>query len=131
MKEEIEEKLKKYGQEHLINFYEEIEESKKSYLESQIKKIDFEQIEELFEETKKEKQYNDKIEPMKYVDKYKLSDEERKHYESIGDAAIQRGEYAVATMAGGQRNKTSDILDQKELLNLQKENRYLKYLAMK
>ena len=108
MKEEIEEKLKKYGQEHLMSFCNEINESKQEYLENQIERINFEQINKLFEETKQSKQYNDKIEPMKYVDKDKLSDEEKRYYAKIGDEAIRNGEYAVATMAGGQRNKTAD-----------------------
>ena len=104
MKEEIEEKLKKYGQDHLTRFYNELNESEKIYLEKQIQKIDFDQVNKLFEETKKSKQYTDKIDPMKYVDKYKLSDEDRKHYANVGDEIIRNGEYAVATMAGGQRN---------------------------
>ena len=106
MKEEAETKLKKYSQEHLIKFYDELSESQRKHLENQIQKIDFEQVNKLFEDTKKDKQYTDEITPMKYVDKYKLSNEERNHYTSIGEESIKKGEYAVATMAGGQRNKT-------------------------
>ena len=99
----IEDKLKEYGQEHLINFFNELSNEEKRKLEEQIEKIDFEQINRLYEETKNNnKVAKDKIEPMTYIDKYKLTEEKRNYYEQIGEKIIANGEYAVATMAGGQ-----------------------------
>ena len=106
MVEEIRETLKKYGQEHLIRFINELSEEEKNVLLNQIEKIDLEQISRLYEETKNGNKFEqDKIEPMAYVDKYKLSQEERNRLEEEGSKIIAKGEYAVATMAGGQGSR--------------------------
>ena len=95
--------LKKYGQEHLINNFEKLSEGNKEKLLNQILTIDFNQIKELYESTKTEVSFaNDKIEPIDYVDKSALSNEELKKYNDLGDEAIKSGKYAVVTMAGGQ-----------------------------
>ena len=46
--------LKKYNQEHLLNGYENLDENKKKMLLDQIFSIDFELINSLYENTKKE-----------------------------------------------------------------------------
>lgn len=103
MRKELVEKLKKYNQEHILAFYDELSDIEKQELDSQIERIDFELITKLYEGTKSvPKLEKDIIEPMKYTDKYKLTSEKRKYYENIGDNIIRNGEYAVATMAGGQ-----------------------------
>ena len=62
--------LKKYGQEHLLNNYNNLSEENKMKLLDQILTIDFAQINDLYESTKKEISFaNDKIEPINYVDK--------------------------------------------------------------
>ena len=67
--------LKKYNQEHLLNGYENLDENKKKMLLDQIFSIDFELINSLYENTKKELNSSaDKIEPMEYLDKYKLKE---------------------------------------------------------
>ncbi len=94
--------LKKYNQEHLLNGYEKLEEKKQKQLLDQIMSIDFELIKSLYNNTKKEDESNnDKIEPMEYLDKYKLNDK-YKYYENIGKQAIKEGKLAAVTMAGGQ-----------------------------
>ena len=94
--------LKKYNQEHLLNGYEKLEEKKQKQLLNQIMNIDFELIKSLYDNTKKENlTNNDKIEPMEYLDKYKLNDK-YKYYENIGKQAIKEGKLAAVTMAGGQ-----------------------------
>ena len=94
--------LKKYNQEHLLNGYENLDENKKKALLNQIFSIDFELINSLYENTKKElNQSADKIEPMEYLDKYKLN-EKYKYYEKLGKDAIKEGKLAAVTMAGGQ-----------------------------
>ena len=95
--------LKKYGQEHLLNNYNNLSEENKMKLLDQILTIDFAQINDLYESTKKEISFaNDKIEPINYVDKSTLSDEELKKYDNLGAEVIRQGKYAVVTMAGGQ-----------------------------
>ncbi len=100
--EEIKPLLKKYGQEHLLNNYDRLDEKhKKEYLE-QIKKIDFELVNSLYNNTKnEEKKSEDTITPIEYLDKYKLNDK-YKYYEAIGKKAIKEGKLAAVTMAGGQ-----------------------------
>ena len=57
----------------------------------------------LYNNTKKEIQFKEsKIEPLKYLDKEKLSEEERKKLDDLGEETIKAGQYAVVTMAGGQ-----------------------------
>lgn len=95
--------LKKYHQEHLLNFYEELSKEEQEKLLNQLLAIDFKTIKELYENTKDSIAVsNDKIEPIEYIDKEKLSEEEKEKYEEIGIEIITSGKYAVATMAGGQ-----------------------------
>ena len=95
--------LKKYGQEHILSNYEKLSEEKKMQLLDQILTIDFNQIVSLYEETKKDISFaNEKIEPIAYVDKSALSEEELNKYNDLGAEAIKAGKYAVVTMAGGQ-----------------------------
>lgn len=96
--------LKKYGQEHLLNGYDKLDENKKKKLLDQIMNTDFKLINSLYENTTKddeEKNKDDKIEPMEYLDKYKLN-EKYDYYEDIGKRAIKEGKLAAVTMAGGQ-----------------------------
>ena len=100
--EEIKAILKKYGQEHLLQQYEKLDERKKMELLKQIKSIDFSLIESLYRTTKNKNCKNDDtIEPMEYLDKFKLNDK-YKYYENIGKNAIKEGKLAAVTMAGGQ-----------------------------
>ncbi len=100
--EEIQSILKKYGQEHLLNHYQTLEEAKQKELLKQIEAINFELVNSLYKKTKKEeKRENDEITPIEYMDKYKLYDD-YKHYENIGKKAIKEGKLAAVTMAGGQ-----------------------------
>ncbi len=100
--EEVKDILKKYGQEHLLNHYAELDEQKKETLLKQINHIDFELVNKLYDSTKEQKiNTNDKITPIDYLDKFKLNDQ-YKYYESIGKKAIKEGKLAAVTMAGGQ-----------------------------
>ena len=100
--EEIEKKLKKYDQEHLLRFYNTFDEKSKKKLLEQIQGIDFELMNSLYNSTKKSNNQEDaNIEPIEYMDKYKLN-EKYKEYEEIGKKAIKEGKLAAVTMAGGQ-----------------------------
>ncbi len=99
---EIKAVLKKYGQEHLLNNFENLDEAHKKELLKEIKGINFELVTSLYDSTKKEKKNTkDEITPIDYLDKFKLGDK-YKYYENIGKKAIKEGELAVVTMAGGQ-----------------------------
>ncbi len=95
--------LEKYGQEHLLKFYSELSDEKKSKLLDDILTIDFKQLQELYESTKTKQNYeNGKIEPIAYKSKENLTKEELNKYTAIGEEAIRKGKLAVVTMAGGQ-----------------------------
>ena len=100
--EEAEDILKKYGQEHILNGYEKLDNNYQNLLLKQIETIDFELVNSLYKNTdKKYKTEGDKITPIDYLDKYKLNDE-YKYYENIGKKAIMEKRLAAVTMAGGQ-----------------------------
>ena len=100
--EEIKRKLKKYGQEHLLNFYDTLDEKKQDQLLDQIEKIDFELINSLYNKTKNaDKKEEAVIESIDFIDKYKLNGD-YKYYEDLGKKAIKEGKLAAVTMAGGQ-----------------------------
>ena len=98
--------LKVYNQEHIIKLLDRLEGTKKEELIDQINKIDFHQIMELYDNTKKELEIKEnKIENITYLDKAKLSKEQKEEFDKIGEMAIRNGEYAVVTMAGGQGSR--------------------------
>ena len=97
--------LKENNQEHLLNYLNLANEEKKEELIKQIENINFEELKELYKISKrdKDKAIESKIiEHIKFVDKYKMSDEDFNNYKTVGENIIKNGEYAVVTMAGGQ-----------------------------
>lgn len=95
--------LKEYNQDHIIKMLEKLDEDKQKELIKQIQNIDFHQIMELYNNTKKEIEFKEsKIEPLKYLDKAKLTDVQRKKFDESGEKIVRNGQYAVVTMAGGQ-----------------------------
>ena len=95
--------LKAYNQDHIINLLNKLEGDKKEELIDQINSINFQQMKELYENTKKEIEIKEnKIEAIPYIDKSKLSDDKKEELDEIGTKSIKNGEYAVVTMAGGQ-----------------------------
>ncbi len=95
--------LKTYNQDHIINLLNRLQGTKKEELIEQINKIDFQQIMELYSNTKKEIEIKEnKIENISYLDKSKLSKEQIEEFDNLGEMIIKNGEYAVVTMAGGQ-----------------------------
>ena len=102
-KQECIELLKEYNQEHVARFLEKLDEEKQDELIKQIQGLDLHQITELYNNTKKEIEFKEnKIEPLKYLDKEKLTESQRKKFDELGEKTIKAGEYAVVTMAGGQ-----------------------------
>ena len=97
--------LKENNQEHLLKYLEMANEEQKQELINEIMDLDFKHIKELYSLSSRD---NEKaiesciIEHTKFVDKYKISEEEFNRYKNIGEEIIKNGEYAVVTMAGGQ-----------------------------
>ena len=103
MKEEVTKILKKYSQEHLLEYMKYLNKEEQEKLEKQILNIDFEQLKELYERTKQNQDLESKIiEHIKYTDKERLSKERKEELEKIGSKIITSEKYAVITMAGGQ-----------------------------
>lgn len=86
--------LKKYNQEHLLNFYDELEETEKEHLLNKINSINFDLINDLIKLIKKEKPNND----FNVMSSYST----KKEYYDLGLESFKNGEYAIVTMAGGQ-----------------------------
>lgn len=95
--------LTKYGQEHLLNFYDELNKEQKELLLDQICHIDFKQILNLYEASKKDEVIpHHVIEPLEYTVKNQLTKTDIAYYEEIGKHAIMQNKCAVVTLAGGQ-----------------------------
>ena len=102
-RQEAEELLKEYKQEHINKFIDEIGDEKAEELIEQIHTIDFHQITELYNNTKKTIEFKEsKIEPLKYLDKAKLTEQQHEKFDKLGAKVVENGQYAVVTMAGGQ-----------------------------
>ena len=100
---QAEELLKENNQTNILNTLNQIDESKKEKLIKQILNLNFEQLKRLYQETKEKPEILDKkLENIKYVDKYKLSEDKKSLYTKIGEDIIRNNKYAVVTMAGGQ-----------------------------
>lgn len=99
---ELLQKLKKYNQEHLLNFYEKLSLEEREKLLSDISNIDFEKMQKLYEERNNRIVKDMEISNIPYVDKSKLTDEEIQKYEQLGAELIRENKLAVCSMAGGQ-----------------------------
>lgn len=100
--ESIMKTLKKYSQEHLLNGYNQLTEAKQKELLDQIEHTDFELINSLYNNTKKEVEIKEEqISPIEYLDKDKLNGY-YKSFQETGEKAIRGGKLAAVTMAGGQ-----------------------------
>lgn len=96
--------LKTYKQDTILQELENKQDKEaKQALVKQILSIDFEQIQALYEQSKKMPEIHDEeIENISYVDGNQLKKEEKETYQKIGEEIIKQGKYAVVTMAGGQ-----------------------------
>lgn len=125
--------VKKYHQEHLLDFYDELDDDEKNSLCNQICNIDFEQIFNLYETSKTNEDIPiSAIDPLHYFVKEKLSNEEKDYYCKLGEEAIKNHEFAVVTMAGGQGTRLGfkgpkgtfelDIIPKKSLFEILCDN---------
>ena len=91
--------LKKYDQNH-INL-------ENDGVIDQILQIDFEQLQELYEETKTSVEIKniENLEPVKAINPEKIEKEELEKYIKLGEDKIKSGKFAIAIMAGGQGSR--------------------------
>lgn len=100
---DIREKLTKYNQEHLLDFYDELDECQKKELLHQLENIDFAKVNNLYNNLKTIPIPTDElIEPLDYFIKKDIPTKERRNLENLGTSILKLGHYAVLTMAGGQ-----------------------------
>ena len=98
--------LTKYNQEHLLQFYNELIDEQKDFLIHQILSIKFDEILRLYEKSKFDVyDSTEEIEPIKYTIKENLSENHIKTYETIGYETIEKNEFGVITLAGGQGSR--------------------------
>ena len=95
--------LKKFGQEHIINWMNKLNDDEKNKLVNQVVNLNIEQVVDLYNNLSKTFEIgNKKIEKIPATDIDKLSKEEFENYKNKGIEIIKNGQYAVVTMAGGQ-----------------------------
>ena len=100
----IKKTLTKYHQTHLLQNYDKFDEQDKEKLINQIKQIDFDLIDKLYEKTKQDtkEQIQGLITPIPAIDFNKLDNKTKEKYKQLGIEVIKKEEFAVVTLAGGQ-----------------------------
>ncbi len=93
--------LEKYGQQHILSYYDDLNEKEKSELLKQVGHIDFELLKKLYEKanTTVVESIGD-IQPI-HAEK-RESVKNSLYYISLGEKCIKEGKLAFVTMAGGQ-----------------------------
>lgn len=95
--------VKKYKQEHLLQFYNEVEENQKEDLLDQILGTNFNKLNRYYKNSYKDDSIpNNKISPINYYIKSNLNENDKNVYIEIGEKLIKDGNIAVVTLAGGQ-----------------------------
>ena len=92
--------LKKYGQEHILEYYNKLDGTEQQKLLSQIELIDFSVLENLREENNGSSKRG-KFSPLGAVTIGDIS-KNREKYHSVGAEAIKNGKVAAVLLAGGQ-----------------------------
>ena len=121
--------LKENNQEHLLKYLEMADENQKVELIKEIENINFDELKELYKISKRDKDKaigSQLIEHVKFVDKYKMNEDDFNKYKKVGENIIKNGEYAVVTMAGGQGTRLGhDGPKGTFLLDVKPEPKYL------
>ena len=100
-------KLKSYGQEHLLAFYDDLAEAGKNRLLDQIQALDAGRINRLYQELVLDRtlEIEDELSSMKSETLADLPADERQRLFDIGLSAISRGEVCAFLVAGGQGSR--------------------------
>lgn len=113
-KESLTAKLKEYGQEHLVKFWNDLNDAEKESLTNDIDQIDFEEITNYYKKVKSSvkevaQELDSVMNPVPTNLKGSFADstpEQLNNYEMEGLKAISEGKVACLLMAGGQGNLT-------------------------
>lgn len=103
------EKLASFGQEHLLRFWEELDENQRVDLTQQIEQFDFEQIQSLVDGNDENHDWASlaakaELPPAITCGEFKSAEETQKAIEA-GEAAIAAGQVAMILVAGGQGSR--------------------------
>ena len=101
IKSETMEKIKKYGQEHLLQFYDELTDSQKRTLEKQLEELDFDYI-DIYNNRKEISSDREAVyEPLEAM---RLEDieKDRERFERAGLSALRDCKVGAVLLAGGQ-----------------------------
>lgn len=96
--ESVKQKLANYGQEHLLKYYDELDEGQKEELLTSIEETDFEVLKQA--EGLEKNAGRGVISPIGSMELSEIAEKEEK-FRSIGIESIQRGEVAALLLAGG------------------------------
>ena len=98
--------LRKYHQEHLLSFYDELSEEQKTSLVNQILSIDFDEIFSLYDNSMTDNfALTQKVTPLYHFEKSSFTDDEISLYTKAGEDILRNNQFAVVTMAGGQGSR--------------------------
>lgn len=97
------ETLKKFNQDHIIDWMNKLNEEEKNKLKEQVLNLNIEQVIDMYNNLSQTFEIGDKkIEKISVTDIDKLSKEDFNNLKNTGIEIIKNGKYAVVTMAGGQ-----------------------------
>lgn len=102
--------LERYGQEHLIKFWDEIDDEQRKQLKQEIDELDFNEVQSFFKrvtesEAENAEKLDDKLQPIEeslFLSIRRTSETLIKQYETEGLAQIAESRVGVLLMAGGQ-----------------------------
>ena len=95
--------LKKFNQEHIINWMNKLDAENKNRLINQVLNLNIEEVVNMYNNLSKTFEIGDKkIEKITAIDIDKLDKNQFDSYKDKGIEVIKNGQYAVVTMAGGQ-----------------------------
>lgn len=99
----VNEILKEYHQEHLLNFYDELTCEEKENLVEEILTTDFKKVNTYYNESLSTTYISsERISPIPYVSKANLSASEMNEYCQLGESILTKEQLAIITLAGGQ-----------------------------
>lgn len=91
-------KLQEYGQEHVLNYYEELTEEEKQILLKQVEQTDFSILNAVAE--RKKEPVRGKITPLAAMQLKEIRENEN-HFRKVGQKAIREGKVGAVLLAGG------------------------------